>query len=195
MRMVWDPHIYRIQTNIVSKRQYYFVTNLIPNTKICRFQIFFEHCRQLGSIVARTWASALVYSTSRGPSASRVSTQQSYDETNTIGNERLPKIILSNTRSLFFSTAISILVISNHNSFRVPFDKIASVYFIWKKCIYILASGTGTVPIVSAHFRSYIGLICPSLCPSSYAAVLYIEIRMNTLSNNQSRHAGAPLIC
>ena len=38
-----------------------------------------------------------------------------------------------------FQTAISILLISNHNSFRVLFDKIASVYFIWKKNIYILA--------------------------------------------------------
>jgi len=53
---------------------------------------------------------------------------------------------------------ISILVISNDNSFRVLFDKIVSVYFIWKY-IYILALemaslGTSTVPIVSAHFRS-----------------------------------------
>ena len=30
----------------------------------------------------------------------------------------------------FFSTAIDILVISHHNSFRVLFDKLASVYFI-----------------------------------------------------------------
>jgi len=47
------------------------------------------------------------------------------------------------------------LIISNHNSFRMLFDKIASEYFIWK--IYnILASGQGTstVPIVSAHFHS-----------------------------------------
>jgi len=41
----------------------------------------------------------------------------------------LPKIIKLLTK-LFSQTAISILVISNHNSFRVPFDKIASVYFI-----------------------------------------------------------------
>jgi len=39
-------------------------------------------------------------------------------------------INLNNTINLFFKTAISILVISNHNSFRVFFDKIASVYFI-----------------------------------------------------------------
>ena len=31
-----------------------------------------------------------------------------------------------------FLTAISVLVISNHNSLRVLFDKIASVCFIWK---------------------------------------------------------------
>ena len=30
----------------------------------------------------------------------------------------------------FFQTVISILVILNHNSFRVLFDKTASVYFI-----------------------------------------------------------------
>jgi len=29
-----------------------------------------------------------------------------------------------------FKTAVSILVTSNHNSFQVLFDKIASVYFI-----------------------------------------------------------------
>ena len=28
------------------------------------------------------------------------------------------------------------LLISNHNSFRVPFDKIASVYFIWKRNLH-----------------------------------------------------------
>ena len=31
------------------------------------------------------------------------------------------------------------MLISNHNSFRVLFDKIVSVYFIWKKYIYTLA--------------------------------------------------------
>ena len=42
------------------------------------------------------------------------------------------------TQKIIFKTDISILVISNHNSFRVLFDKIAFVYFIWKY-IYILA--------------------------------------------------------
>jgi len=40
----------------------------------------------------------------------------------------VPKIILNNSKNLFFKTAISILAISNHDSFRVLFDKIASVY-------------------------------------------------------------------
>jgi len=46
---------------------------------------------------------------------------------NRIGNDSVPKIIINNTISLFFKTAISILVISNHNSFRVLFDKNAYV--------------------------------------------------------------------
>jgi len=48
-----------------------------------------------------------------------------------IGNESVPKITRNNTTSINFSkTAISTLVISNRNSLRVLFDKIASVYFI-----------------------------------------------------------------
>jgi len=46
------------------------------------------------------------------------------------GDESVPKIIINNTMNLLFKTAISILVISNHNSYRVLFDKIARVYFI-----------------------------------------------------------------
>jgi len=42
-----------------------------------------------------------------------------------LANETVPKIILNKTMDLLFSTAISILVISNHNSFLVLFDKIA----------------------------------------------------------------------
>jgi len=48
----------------------------------------------------------------------------------------VPKIIIDDTINLFLKTAIRILVISNHNSFRVLFDKIASVF---EKYIYILA--------------------------------------------------------
>jgi len=46
------------------------------------------------------------------------------------GDESVPKIIINNTMNLLFKIAISILVISNHNSYRVLFDKIARVYFI-----------------------------------------------------------------
>jgi len=35
------------------------------------------------------------------------------------------------------------LVISNHNSFRLPLDKIASVYFLWKKLYSYFSSGNG----------------------------------------------------
>ena len=35
-------------------------------------------------------------------------------------------------KSIFFSRAISIMLISNHNSFRMLFSIIASIYFIWK---------------------------------------------------------------
>jgi len=45
------------------------------------------------------------------------------------GNETVPKIIINNTISLFLA-AISLLLISNHNWFRVLFDRIPSVYFI-----------------------------------------------------------------
>jgi len=38
-----------------------------------------------------------------------------------------------------FFSAVSILLISSHNSFRVLFDKITSVYFILKLYVYTLA--------------------------------------------------------
>jgi len=46
-----------------------------------------------------------------------------------IGNESVPKIIINDAINLFFKP-ISSLLISNHNSFRVLFGKIVSVYFI-----------------------------------------------------------------
>ena len=47
-----------------------------------------------------------------------------------IGNENVPKITINNAIKLFSKTAMSIRVTSNRNSFRVLFDKIASVCFI-----------------------------------------------------------------
>ena len=41
-------------------------------------------------------------------------------------NESVPKIVINDTMIFFHQTAISIWVISNHNSFRVLFDKIAT---------------------------------------------------------------------
>jgi len=73
-----------------------------------------------------------------------------------MGNESVPKIILSDT--LIFKTAMSVLVISNHNSFRVLSDKLASVYFLFEKYIYILALEMANqlpiVPTVSARVHS-----------------------------------------
>jgi len=43
------------------------------------------------------------------------------------------------TQYIYFKTAISILLISSHDSFRVLFDKIASVYILFEKYIHILA--------------------------------------------------------
>ena len=42
----------------------------------------------------------------------------------------VPEIVINDTMNLFLKTAISILLISNRNSFRVQSDKIASVHFI-----------------------------------------------------------------
>jgi len=52
-----------------------------------------------------------------------------------LGNESLPKIVVNDAISIFFN-AMSILVISNHNSLRVLFDKIASVYFFENICMF-----------------------------------------------------------
>jgi len=45
---------------------------------------------------------------------------------------------VNNTINIFFETAIGILVISEHNSFRVRFDKMLP-YILFEKYIYILA--------------------------------------------------------
>ena len=46
-----------------------------------------------------------------------------------LGHESVPKIVINNTTKIFL-TAISILVISKHNSFRVLFDKTPSINII-----------------------------------------------------------------
>ena len=54
----------------------------------------------------------------------------------TVGNESVPTIIINNTINLFLLTAISILVISNHDRLRVLFDKKNS-YIYSKNFIFI----------------------------------------------------------
>ena len=66
----------------------------------------------------------------------------------------MQKIIIN--ESIFFCDAISILVISNHNSFRVLFDKIASVYF-FEKYINILALEMASP--VNRHCANCIGAL------------------------------------
>ena len=60
-----------------------------------------------------------------------------------------------------FRTAISILLILNHNSFRVLFDKIASAYFIWKMYLYF-SIGNGQVR-EPALCQLYIGTLAFSV--------------------------------
>ena len=68
------------------------------------------------------------------------------------GNESVPKIIINDT--VFFKTTIGILVISNRNSFRALFDKIASVYFIWKIYLYFsIGSGQSREPALCQLYR------------------------------------------
>ena len=49
---------------------------------------------------------------------------------------------------------MSILVMSNHNSFRVLFDKIVSVYFIWKIYLYFnIENGQPRKPALCQLYR------------------------------------------
>jgi len=72
----------------------------------------------------------------------------------------VPKITINNTINLLLETAVSILLISNHDSFRVLSDKIASVYVLFEKYIYTLALEMASpgnrhcANCISAHFRS-----------------------------------------
>jgi len=56
--------------------------------------------------------------------------------------------------NLFFKAAISILLISNHNSCRVLFEEIASVYFIRKVYLYIsIGNGQPREPALCQLYR------------------------------------------
>ena len=74
--------------------------------------------------------------------------------TSPIGNESVPKIIINDTVNFFSETAISILVISDHNSLRVRFDKIALVYFIRRKYKYFsVGNGQPREPALCQNCR------------------------------------------
>jgi len=66
----------------------------------------------------------------------------------TIGNESGPKIIIND--KFIFKTAISILLISKHNSFRVLFDN----NFIWKISLYFsIGNGQHREPALCQLYR------------------------------------------
>jgi len=60
-----------------------------------------------------------------------------------MGDESLPKIIINDTINLVFKTAISILVISNHNSFRVLFKIKLLPYILLKNIFQYFRIGNG----------------------------------------------------
>jgi len=68
-------------------------------------------------------------------------------------NESVPKIIINNTINLFLSTAINILLISNHDSFWVLFEKYCLRTF------YLKNMGTSIVPIISGVLSFRMGCV------------------------------------
>ena len=77
-----------------------------------------------------------------------------------IGNKSVPKIILDDTMNFFRKLQSAFFVISNHNSFRVLFDKSSSIFFIWKNILIFYhrkwpAQGTGTVSLYRRTFVPY----------------------------------------
>jgi len=75
-------------------------------------------------------------------------------ENSGIGNENVPNITINNAIKLFSKTAMSIRVTSNRNSFRVLFDKIASVCFIWKMYLYFsVGNGQPGEPALCQLYR------------------------------------------
>ena len=75
-----------------------------------------------------------------------------------MGNDNVRKIIINDT-IIFLKTAISISVFSNHNSFRVPFDKIASVGNILFEKIYLYFSIGNGQPMGNQHCANCIGTL------------------------------------
>jgi len=78
-------------------------------------------------------------------------------------DEDVPKTTINNAITLFFYIAINILLISNHNSYRVLFAKIASVYILFEKYIRIFSTGNGQ-PREPALCQLYRHTLVPYTC-------------------------------
>ena len=76
-----------------------------------------------------------------------------------------PKIIINNNEFIFL-TAISILLISNQNTFRVLFDKLAYMNFIRK--IYLYFSIVNDLPREPALCQLYRHTFVPCVCNDWY---------------------------
>ena len=62
-----------------------------------------------------------------------------------------------NCNKFIFETSISILVISNHNSFRMLLDKVVPVYFIWKIYLYFsIGNGQPREPALCKLYRHFV---------------------------------------
>jgi len=73
-----------------------------------------------------------------------------------IGNESVRKIIMNNTIDLFFYTVINILLILDHCSFWVLFDKIASIYCYYVKnyLYFSIENGQPREPALCRLYRN-----------------------------------------
>jgi len=70
------------------------------------------------------------------------------------GKESVSKIIINVHKKLIFKLQSAFWVISNHNSFRVLFDKIAYVYLIWKRYLYFsVGNGQPREPALCQLYR------------------------------------------
>ena len=71
-----------------------------------------------------------------------------------MGSESVPKNIVNNAIKLFLKAAIGSSAISNRNSFRVLFEKIAYVYFVWKIYLYFsIGNGQPGEPALCQLYR------------------------------------------
>jgi len=85
------------------------------------------------------------------------------------------KLIINGAMNLFFLTAVGISPISNHSSFRVPFDKIASVYFIRKE-VFIFQNWKWPAHAGNQHCANCIGTLAFPVSPAGHADTAAVSI-------------------